>query len=63
MRNKDRDNRITPANRTIILKIKDYTPVPFTNQDQEWMGEVIEDILQQKFDIEIDEIDIEGNGT
>jgi hypothetical protein len=55
------DSRITPATRKIILTIKDNTPIPFSNKDQEWMAEVIEDKLKERFDLEIELIEVEGN--
>lgn len=54
------DSRITPANRKLILEIKDNTPVPFSNKDLEWIAENIEDLLQKRFDLIVDNITVEG---
>lgn len=55
-----RDTRVTPIIRRIVLTIKDHTPIKFSNDDQEWIADVIEDKLKERFDLEIEEIDIEG---
>ena len=61
LRENKMDSRITPAKRTIIIDIEDETPIPFTNKDMEWVGEVIEKALQQRFNVKVINIDMEGN--
>ena len=51
-----RDSRAKVIRRIITLHILDYTQIPFSRHDEEWMGEAIEEKLKEKFDIEVDTI-------
>jgi len=59
----ERDTRVDPTRRRIVMEvlIRDNTPIPFSNADQEWMGEMIEDVLRTRFDVVVDGIDVKGN--
>ncbi len=53
----NKDIRIKPKIRTIALEIIDYTPIPFKQEDLEWIGEFFEDKLKERYDIKIDKIE------
>lgn len=55
----ERDSRITPIRRRVVLELVDYTRIPFSQGDQEWMGEWIEDVLRRRFDVDVDVITVE----
>jgi hypothetical protein len=44
--------------RQIILDLADNTNTPFSKQDLEWIAENIEVLLQQRYDVKIECIDI-----
>lgn len=52
------DIRVKPQRRTILLEIIDNTPVPFGRLDLEWIGEAVEDVLKQRYDVTVDVVDI-----
>jgi len=55
------DSRVKPIRRTIVLYIDDFTNIPFTDNDIEWMGDVLEDALQKAFNLVVDTIEVRGN--
>lgn len=56
-----RDSRVKPKKRILVFHLIDYTPVPFSNNDIEWIAEQLEDRMKEKFDIEIDNTEIDNN--
>ena len=56
----ERDVRVTPTRRIITIEILDNTPIPLTSKDMEWLGDAVEDLLRQRYDVTVDAIDVEN---
>ena len=48
--------RIHP--RQFIFDIADNEVTPFTNKDLEWIAEELEHLLQKKFDVKVENIEV-----
>lgn len=53
-----RDDRIKPIRRVIEVTIIDYTNIDFSQHDLEWMGDHFEEKLHEKFDVDVDLIEV-----
>lgn len=52
------DIRRKIISRQIILDIEDYTNIEFSDKDLEWIAENIECLLQQNYDIKVENIEV-----
>lgn len=52
------DRRVKPIRRVMTVYLEDYTNIPFTGPDKEWIGDMIEHEMQKQYDVVVDTIEI-----
>lgn len=54
------DIRVKLQRRIITIEIIDHTPIPFSALDLEWIGDAVEDVLQQRYNVTVDVVDVKS---
>ena len=53
------DSRQKTYRRLLKLELIDEHNLPFSNEDFEWIADNVEELLQQRFEVKVDAIDLE----